>query len=100
LKQLNLKHRKRAQTKNRFLNTRNTVGRKLCKLPEEVTISTLQSSLSLRLWSGDQRERKDYIHNHPVKAGLCRLPEDYKYSSARFYERNEKDWVFLTHHDG
>jgi len=76
------------------------VGRKLCKLPEEVTISTLQSSLSLRLWSGDQRERKDYIHNHPVKAGLCRLPEDYKYSSARFYERNEKDWVFLTHHDG
>jgi hypothetical protein len=33
-----------------------------------------------------------------VKAGLCRLPEDYKYSSARFYEINEKDWVFLTHH--
>jgi hypothetical protein len=29
-----------------------------------------------------------------------RFPEDYKYSSARFYEKNEKDWVFLMHHEG
>jgi hypothetical protein len=47
-----------------------------------------------------KEQKPDYIHNNPVKAGLCRLPEDYKYSSARFYERNEKDLVFLTHHDG
>ncbi len=47
-----------------------------------------------------KEQKPDYIHNNPVKAGLCRLPEDYKYSSARFYERNEKDLVFLTHRDG
>jgi hypothetical protein len=23
-----------------------------------------------------------------------------KYSSARFYELNEKNWQFLTHHEG
>jgi hypothetical protein len=45
-------------------------------------------------------QKLDYLHNNPVKAGLCKLPEDYKYSSARFYEKNEKDWVFLTHHEG
>jgi len=26
--------------------------------------------------------------------------EDYKYSSARFYEKNEKDWDFLIHYEG
>ena len=26
-------------------------------------------------------------------------PEDYKYSSARFYLLNEKNWDFLTHID-
>ena len=27
-------------------------------------------------------EKLDYIHNNPVKAGLCELPEEYAYSSA------------------
>jgi hypothetical protein len=27
----------------------------------------------------------DYIHQNPVEAGLCNHPEDYEYSSARFY---------------
>jgi hypothetical protein len=31
----------------------------------------------------------------PTRAG-----EDYKYSSARFYEMNKKDWEFLTHYNG
>jgi hypothetical protein len=35
-----------------------------------------------------------------VRAGLCPYPEDYKYSSARFYLKNEKDWDFLVHVDG
>ena len=32
-------------------------------------------------------QKPEYIHDNPVKAGLCKYPEDYKYSSARFYER-------------
>ncbi len=60
-----------------------------------------RNSLGVPLWSPEVfRQKLDYIHNNPVKAGLCKLPEDYKYSSARFYEKNEKDWVFLTHYEG
>jgi len=32
------------------------------------------------------RQKLDYIHLNPVRAGICKLPEDYKYSSALFYE--------------
>jgi REP element-mobilizing transposase RayT len=60
-----------------------------------------RNSLGVALWRPEVFEQKlDYIHNNPVKAGLCRLPEEYKYSSARFYEKNEKNWLFLTHHEG
>ncbi|MBS1489716.1 MAG: hypothetical protein JSS93_04255 [Bacteroidetes bacterium] len=31
-------------------------------------------------------------------AGRCTFPEGYSYSCVRLYERNEKDWIFLTHH--
>ena len=31
-------------------------------------------------------QKLDYIHWNPVKAGLCKLPEEYKYSSALFYQ--------------
>jgi len=42
-------------------------------------------------------EKLDYIHNNPVKAGLCDLPEDYAYSSARYYLLNEPNEL-LTHY--
>ena len=60
-----------------------------------------RDSLGVPLWTPEVFEQKlDYIHNNPVKAGLCKFPDDYKYSSASFYEKNEKDWVFLSHHEG
>ena len=33
-------------------------------------------------------QKLDYIHNNPVKAGLCQLPEEYQYSSAAYYILN------------
>ncbi len=58
-----------------------------------------RNSLGIPLWSAEVfNEKLQYIHYNPVKAGLCQYPEDYKYSSARFYELNEKDWLFLTHY--
>ncbi|WP_338766422.1 transposase [Bernardetia sp. ABR2-2B] len=30
-------------------------------------------------------EKINYIHNNPVKAGIVKFPEEYKYSSAKFY---------------
>ncbi len=43
------------------------------------------------------QQKLDYLHNNPVKAGLYRLPEEYRYSSASFYELNITEWDFLTH---
>ncbi|WP_338815554.1 transposase (plasmid) [Bernardetia sp. Wsw4-3y2] len=34
-------------------------------------------------------EKIDYIHNNPVKAELVKYPEDYKYSSAKFYSSDK-----------
>ncbi|WP_259066827.1 hypothetical protein HDF24_21195 [Mucilaginibacter sp. X4EP1] len=43
----------------------------------------------------------DYIHNNRVqyKWQLVRYPEDYKYSSARFYETGMDEFGLLTHYD-
>ncbi len=45
-----------------------------------------RNSLSVELRSPDVFIQKlNYIHQNPVKAGLCILPEQYYYSSASFY---------------
>lgn len=43
-------------------------------------------------------QKLEYIHWNPVKAGFCGLPEEYKYSSALFYETGVDNWGFLTHY--
>ena len=45
-------------------------------------------------------QKLDYIHWNPVAAGLCTLPEDYYYSSAKFYEYGVDDFGMLTHYKG
>jgi len=59
-----------------------------------------RNSLSVEL-SGSNifKQKLEYIHNNPMRAGLCRLPEDYEYSNARFYEKNEGAWDFLNHYE-
>ena len=42
-------------------------------------------------------EKLDYIHNNPVKAELCDLPEDYTYSSAAYYILNTEN-TLITHY--
>jgi putative transposase len=60
-----------------------------------------RNSLGIPLWSHQVFDQKiDYIHNNPVKAGLCKYPEQYKYSSASFYFTGKSDWSFLVHADG
>ena len=43
-------------------------------------------------------QKLDYIHWNPVRAGMCTLPEEYKYSSALFYETGIDNWDFLSHY--
>ncbi len=60
-----------------------------------------RSPLSIDLFSDKVYFQKaDYIHSNPVEAGLCKQPEDYYYSSARFYETLMDDFGFLTHWRG
>ncbi len=42
----------------------------------------------------------DYIHNNPVKEKwkLCTLPEEYRWSSARFYWEGVDEFGMLTHY--
>lgn len=59
-----------------------------------------RNSLSVDLYTDFVFFQKlDYIHYNPVTAGLCELPENYQYSSARFYETGEDEFGFITHYD-
>lgn len=44
------------------------------------------------------KQKIDYVHLNPVRAGICTLPEQYKYSSAAFYQTGIDNWGFLTHY--
>jgi len=52
------------------------------------------------LWSPAVIQQKiDYIHNNPLqdKWKLVQYPEDYKYSSAKFYETGIDEFELLVH---
>lgn len=46
------------------------------------------------------KQKLEYIHYNPVRAGLCNLPEDYYYSSAKFYFDGTNDFGMLKHFSG
>lgn len=41
-----------------------------------------------------------YIHDNPVRAGICKYPEDYPFSAAFFYEQGIDFFKMLTHYKG
>jgi putative transposase len=59
-----------------------------------------RNSLPIALYSPEVWKQKlDYIHNNPIaeKWKLADLPENYKYSSAKFYLDGIDEFGFLTH---
>jgi putative transposase len=59
-----------------------------------------RNSLGVDLFTPEVfRQKIEYIHYNPVKAGLCKLPEEYKYSSAKFYETGIDEFKILTHYN-
>jgi len=57
-----------------------------------------RNPLSIEIWSEKVLlEKLKYIHENPVRAGLCQYADDYKYSSALFYKFGKDNWGFLTH---
>jgi len=62
-----------------------------------------RNSLSIDLWSPKVFMQKlDYIHNNPLqdKWKLAQYPEDYKYSSAGFYQGGIDEFNLVTHYAG
>ena len=45
-------------------------------------------------------QKLDYIHYNPVRAGFCKYPEDYEFSSAMYYENGLYKFGMLTHYLG
>ena len=46
------------------------------------------------------KQKLDYLHDNPCQSHwqLADLPENYKYSSAKFYEDGVDEFGFLSHH--
>jgi REP element-mobilizing transposase RayT len=58
-----------------------------------------RNALSVPLRTEAVVEQKlNYIHQNPVRAGLCRDDIDYFYSSAKYYETGVDDFGFITHY--
>jgi putative transposase len=58
-----------------------------------------RNALSVELNTLEMLKQKfECIQYNPVHAGICVLPEEYKYSTARFYETGVNDWSFVTHY--
>jgi REP-associated tyrosine transposase len=58
-----------------------------------------RNPLSIELWSEKVLKQKlRYLDENPVRAGLCKFAEEYKYSSALFYKTGIDNWGFLTHY--
>ncbi len=54
-------------------------------------------SLNVPIWSpAVWRQKLGYIHANPVRAGLCKRREDYKYSSFTSYILGRQQWPFVT----
>ena len=62
-----------------------------------------RNSSGIDLWSRPVFIQKlNYMHNNPIQPHwkLCQYPEEYKYSSSRFYEKGVDEFEFLTHYLG
>jgi REP element-mobilizing transposase RayT len=60
-----------------------------------------RNALSVDLWSRPVFVQKlDYTHNNPMKVKwkLALSPEDYRYSSAKFYVKGVDEFGLLTHY--
>lgn len=45
-------------------------------------------------------QKLEYIHENPVTAGLVNFAEEYKYSSAKFYNDGTDEFDMITHYSG
>jgi len=57
-----------------------------------------RNPLSVDIWSREVMLQKlNYMHSNPVRAKICKYPEEYHWSSALFYQTGIDNFGFLTH---
>jgi REP element-mobilizing transposase RayT len=60
-----------------------------------------RNPLSIDIYTKEVMLQKlNYIHQNPVRAGLCLTPETYYYSSAAFNVLQDEKFGFLSHYHG
>ena len=53
--------------------------------------------LSVDIWTEEVLKQKlDYVHNNPVKAGYCSYAKEYKYSTAALYQSMPCEWDYVV----
>ncbi len=56
-----------------------------------------RNPLTVNIWDeGIIIQKIEYIHQNPVKAGLCTYADEYRYSSASFYSKGIDPFEMLT----
>jgi putative transposase len=57
-----------------------------------------RNPLSVDIWSREVLWQKlQYMHQNPVRAGVCQWPQQYYWSSAMFYHNGIDNFGWLTH---
>jgi REP element-mobilizing transposase RayT len=57
-----------------------------------------RNPLSIDIWSREVLWQKlQYMHQNPVRAGVCQWPQEYYWSSALFYQTGTNNFEWLTH---
>ena len=88
-----------AQEFVRLLKEDKNIAKYEVALPDRKHHFWKRNSLGIELFTEYVFMQKlNYIHQNPVKAGICKYAEEYKFSSALFYEKNIDSFEFLEHY--
>ncbi len=86
--------------RNLEINHPNVLAKFLVQLKDRDYQFWQRNPLYVDLYNNDiVIEKLNYIHNNPIKAGLCEEDTDYKFSSAKFYKELGDEFEFLTRFD-
>jgi REP element-mobilizing transposase RayT len=97
-----MKFTARSMIKFMFMNENTLLPQLKVKAADRQQQVWERNSLPIELFSEKVLIQKlNYIHNNPLqpKWQLCESPEDYFYSSAKFYETGVYDFGILTHYN-
>ena len=67
--------------------------------PNLIHNTWLRDPLAVRIFSKEMAEEKlNYLHYNPLQShwNLCKMPDEYRFSSAAFYETGRDEFNLVT----